>query len=109
MAERVKTWAKRVGDLMLEEKHDFLPNHGAPGASGVHPGFSAKERTAVEKFHKIGCSPAKMLYGALKNKHSSGKWLKLWGTVGAATLGVTLLAQLGFGKKDKSIKTTKQV
>jgi len=109
MTERVKTWAKRVGDLMLEEKHDFLPSHGDNGAAQRTTAFVAKEKTAVEKFHKIGSAPAKMLYGALKNKHNSGLWLKFWGTVGAATLGVTLLAQLGFGKKDKSIKTTKQV
>ena len=102
MAQRVANWAKHVGNLMGTNKNDFLPNHLEGNDT-----FSNLEKTAVEKFNKIACTPDNLLYNALKNKYNSKTWMKVWSTVGAIVLSGTLLSQFAFGKLDN--KGAKQV
>lgn len=104
MAQRVTNWAKQVGNMMGATKYDFLPNHIE--GSDTLPNA---QKTAVEKFNKIACTPDNMLYNALKQKFNSNKWLRMWTTVGSIVLGVTLASQFAFGKQDKSVQITKQV
>lgn len=102
MAQRVTRWAKHVGNLMGSTKYDFLPNH----IEGKDT-FAEAQKTAVEKFNKIACTPDNMLYNALKQKFNSNKWLRMWTTVGSIVLGVTLASQFAFGKQDKTAQATK--
>lgn len=102
MAQRVTKWAQRVGNLMGTTRYDFLPNHIEGNDT-----FKDVEKTAVEKFNQIACTPDNLLYNALKQKFNSNKWLKIWGTVGAIVLTGTLASQFAFGKKESTIQTTK--
>ncbi len=102
MAQRVSKWAKQTGNLMGTTLNEFLPNH----IEGKDI-FPNAQKTAVEKFNKVACTPDNMLYNALKQKFNSNKWLRMWTTVGSIVLTGTLLSQLAFGKQDKTVQTSK--
>ena len=102
MAQRLTKWAKQVGNMMGTTKYDFLPNHIEGNDT-----FTNAQKTAVEKFNKVACTPDNMLYNALKQKFNSNKWLRMWTTVGSIVLGVTLASQFAFGKQDKTAQATK--
>ena len=50
------------------------------------------------KFLLTGIATDELFFKAGQQAYNTNKWLKLFGTIGAATLGVTVLAQFFFGK-----------
>lgn len=50
------------------------------------------------KFLLTGIATDELFFKAGQQAYNTNKWLKMFGTIGAATLGVTVLAQFFFGK-----------
>lgn len=50
------------------------------------------------KFLLTGIATDELFYKAGQQAYNTNKWLKIFGTIGAVTLGVTVLAQFFFGK-----------
>lgn len=50
------------------------------------------------KFLLTGIATDELFYKAGQQAYNTNKWLKMFGTIGAVTLGVTVLAQFFFGK-----------
>lgn len=50
------------------------------------------------KFLLTGIATDELFFKAGQQAYNTNKWLKIFGTIGAATLGVTVLAQFFFGK-----------
>lgn len=100
MVQRVTSWAQHIKDLMGTTKYDFLPNH----IEGNAPARNV-DKTAVEKFNKIACTPENLLYKALKQKYNSNKWFKTFATIGGIVLAGTVASQFAFGRKDSTIQT----
>lgn len=56
------------------------------------------QTTSESKFNRIAKSFTDLVYDASTKKYNTNKWLKIFGTAGAALLGVTVLSQFFFGK-----------
>lgn len=66
------------------------PYHQVAGKSGAGSSYT--------KFLRVGMAPDQMLQGTVKEMFNTKQWLKTFGGVGAALLGVTVLAQFFFGR-----------
>src|SRR5574344_649280 len=103
MVERMGRWSDKMRNVMGTLKYDFLPAHIIGDSSKV----SNIEKTPEGKFNLVASTPAEFLQKTLERKHSSNKWLKIFATVGATVLAVTVASQFAFGKKDKTIQASK--
>lgn len=54
------------------------------------------------KFLLTGIATDELFFKAGQQAYNTNKWLKIFGTIGAATLGITVLAQFFFGKMKSS-------
>ena len=71
------------------------PNHMTGGNIGR---YSQDSTTRMAKFNLVSQSPVDMLKKAAGRKFGNQLWMRRVSAIGASVLGVTLLAQLGFGK-----------
>ncbi len=55
----------------------------------------------------MGAAPDEMILKMANQKFNSGKWFSMFGKLGAALVGVTLISQLFFGRM-KTPKPTKE-
>ena len=81
-----REFAKDVGDSLYFAKPHHLV-HGKESSA-----------SSLIKFLKVGMTPEEMLHKTIKETFNTKKWLKTFGSIGAALLGVTVLAQFFFGK-----------
>lgn len=76
---------KQIGDTDYFAKlQHFLENKGSTA-------------TSEEKFLSLGMSPDELFSKVGMRRFNTKTWLKIFGTIGGALLGVTLLAQFFFG------------
>lgn len=78
------------------EGHEPLTIHGT--------GVSAKDGRASAIFDLVGKSPSEFFFDTAKQKYNTGKWMKTFKPILAATFVGTVAAQFLFGKKDADIK-----
>ncbi len=106
---------KILNELSLEDvfgryRGDFLDNlgghyyfvkpyHKVAGKSGAGSSYT--------KFLRVGMAPDQMLHGTIKEVFNTRQWLKTFGGIGAALLGVTVLSQFFFGKMKTPERTSK--
>ena len=88
-------------DVFGKYRSDFLddlgghyyfvkPFHKVPGKTGAGSSYT--------KFLRVGMAPDQMLHGTIKEVFNTRQWLKTFGGIGAALLGITVLSQFFFGK-----------
>ncbi len=65
------------------------------------------DSTSQLKFLLMGAAPDEMILKMANQKFNSGKWFSMFGKLGAALVGVTLISQLFFGRM-KTPKPTKE-
>lgn len=78
------------------EGHEPLTIHGT--------GVSPKDGRASAIFDLVGKAPSEFFFDSAKQKFNTGKWMKTFKPVLAATFAGTVAAQFLFGKKDADIK-----
>lgn len=67
-------------------------------------GVSPKDARASAIFDLVGKAPSEFFFDTAKQKYNTGKWLKTFKPILAATFIGTIGAQFLFGKKDADIK-----
>lgn len=117
------------GNDMLAETEEVLVRHNLTGmreyrnammtevgdvdyfAKKFHKLFTPYEQGSKtpsdRKFFLIGKSFTDLVYDAANNKYNTKQWLKMFGTIGAVLLGVTVGAQFFFGKLPAPKETKK--
>ena len=94
--DRFGKYIERFRDVMGNNNIDFMkPNHMTGGNIGR---YSQDSTTRMAKFNLVSQSPVDMLKKAAGRKFGNQLWMRRVSAIGASVLGVTLLAQLGFGK-----------
>lgn len=81
-----REFAKDIGDALYFAKPHHLV-HGKQSSA-----------SSLIKFLKVGMTPEAMLHKTIQETFNTKKWLKTFGGIGAALLGVTVMAQFFFGK-----------
>ena len=76
--------------------HEPLTIHGT--------GVSPKDGRASAIFDLVGKAPSEFFFDTAKQKFNTGKWMKTFKPILAATFIGTVAAQFLFGKKDADIK-----
>ncbi len=54
-----------------------------------------------ERFNRLGAATNEFMYKLANNKYNSGKWFSIFGKLGAAVIGVTLISQFFMGRMKK--------
>lgn len=67
-------------------------------------GVSPKDARASAIFDLVGKTPSELFFDTAKQKYNTGKWMKTFKPILAATFVGTVAAQFLFGKKDPDIK-----
>ena len=94
--ERFSKYVERFRDIIGNNNIDFMkPNHMTGGDIGK---YSQDSTTRMAKFNLVSQSPVDMLKKAAGRKFGNQLWMRRVSAIGASVLGVTLLAQLSFGK-----------
>lgn len=57
--------------------------------------------TSSERFNRLGAATNEFMYKLANNKYNSGKWFSIFGKLGAAVIGVTLISQFFMGRMKK--------
>ena len=88
-----------LGDKFRQYRREFLDSLGGHEyfVKPYHK-LGSGAGTSYTKFLRVGMAPDQMLHGTVKEVFNTRQWLKTFGGVGAALLGVTVLAQFFFGK-----------
>ena len=87
--EELINYRNLILDKIGGEKNFAKPRHR------IRP----ESKTGSElKFLLTGIATDELFYKAGQQAYNTNKWLKMFGTIGAVTLGVTVLAQFFFGK-----------
>ena len=108
VSERLLSYIKRFKDIMGNNDLDFTkPYHVLD--SSVPNAYTKASRTRLSKFNLVAQNPAEMLKNAAARRYGNQKWLRIASAIGGTVLGVTLLAQLGFGKIRNPQNLKKQV
>ncbi len=89
-------YRKEVLKYLGGDKYFAKPNHLVNGE--VHPSSS------LLRMLLLGSAPDEMISKLCRQRYNSTKWLKIFGTLGASLLGVTVLAQFFTGRMPKSSK-----
>ncbi len=87
--DEVTTYRELVLDKIGGENYMMKPRHR------IRPDSNASSEL---KFLLTGIAPDEFLFKSGQQFYNSKKWFKIFGTFGAALLGVTVLAQFFFGK-----------
>ncbi len=106
--ERLLSYIRRFKDIMGNNDIDFTkPNHilNADDATA----YTKASRTRLAKFNLVAQNPAELIKSAAERRYGNQKWLRIASAIGGTVLGVTLLAQLGFGKIRNPQNLKKQV
>ena len=108
VSERLLSYIKRFKDIMGNNDLDITkPYHVLD--SSVPNAYTKASRTRLSKFNLVAQNPAEMLKNAAARRYGNQKWLRIASAIGGTVLGVTLLAQLGFGKIRNPQNLKKQV
>ncbi|MCQ2743965.1 MAG: hypothetical protein MJ230_04105 [bacterium] len=115
--ERLQYYISRFKNVVANDRTYFVkPEHILD--DGIRNIYRDIDLTSESKFNLVAQNPVDMLQKAASKMHADRKWIKSVGILGGSVLGVTLLAQFGFGKLknkqnlqkiDKSEKKQKQV
>jgi len=94
--ERFAKYIERFRDVMGNNDIDFTkPEHMTGGDIGK---YSQNSTTRMAKFNLVSQNPVDTVMKAARRKFGTQLWMRRVGIFGGSVLGVTLLAQLGFGK-----------
>ena len=88
----VTDYREQVLNIIGGEHYFAKPNHK------IRPHSNAGSEL---KFLLTGIAPDELFFKAGQQAYNTKKWFKIFGTFGAALLGVTVLAQFFFGKMPK--------
>ena len=106
--ERFQFYISRFKNLVANNTTDFTkPEHILNPSKAEH--YASRSKTNNALFDLVGQSPVEFFRNAAKNKYGTQKWLRIVGTITGSVLGITLLAQLGFGKLRNPHNLKKQV
>jgi len=94
---RLQRYITRFKNIIANDPTDFTkPNHILDG--NISRNYSDFAKTNEAKFNLVAQSPVDMVQKASEKMHADRMWLKTVGIMTGVVLGVTLLAQFGFGK-----------
>lgn len=106
--ERFQFYIARFKNLIANNTTDFTkPEHIINYSKSELYANSSKSNNAL--FDLIGQSPVEFFKNAAKNRYGTMKWFRIVGSITGGVLGITLLAQLGFGKLRNPQNLKKQV
>ena len=106
--ERYQYYLSRFKNLIANDYTDFTKTeHIIDG--NKRSMYASSTRTNRALYDLIAQSPVDLLKGAAKNQYGTQKWLRIVGGIAGSVVGVTLLAQLGFGKLRNPQNLQKQV
>lgn len=108
LANRFKKYITRFREIIANNNIDFTkPNHHLD--QGSLNKYTKSAQTRMAKFNLVAQSPMDMAKKAAERMYGTQKWLRRVSVIGVSVLGVTLLAQLGFGKLKNPHNLRKQV
>ena len=87
--EEFQTYRKLILEKIGGEHNFAKPRHR------IRPKVNAGSEL---KFLLTGIATDELFFKTFQQQYNTNKWLKIFGTIGAVTLGVTVLAQFFFGK-----------
>ncbi len=106
--ERFQYYITRFRNVIGNSAVDFTqPEHRLN--KKVASVYTQSSKTPANMFNLLGQTPVDMAHGAAKRMYNTQTWLRRVGGIGVGVLGVTLLAQLGFGKIRNPHNIQKQV
>lgn len=92
IGDEINRYRTLILDNIGSEHYFAKPHHKIRPANGAGSDL---------KFLLTGIAPDELFFKAGQQAFNTKKWLKIFGTFGAALLGVTVLAQFFFGKMPK--------
>ena len=92
IGDEINRYRTLILDNIGSEHYFAKPNHKIRPANGAGSDL---------KFLLTGIAPDELFYKAGQQAFNTRKWLKIFGTFGAALFGVTVLLQFFFGKMPK--------
>ena len=92
IGDEINRYRTLILDNIGSEHYFAKPHHKIRPANGAGSDL---------KFLLTGIAPDELFFKAGQQTFNTKKWLKIFGTFGAALLGVTVLAQFFFGKMPK--------
>ncbi|MBR6127095.1 hypothetical protein IKQ21_05355, partial [bacterium] len=107
--ESFKNYIKSVRDIMGNNDIDFTKMHHVTGGKNVNDVYTQDSLTRLSKFNLVAQDPVTMVKKAAERKYGSALWLRKAAAIGAAVLGVAVLAQFSFGKIKNPHNIQKQV
>ena len=106
--DRFIGYIQRFKDLIANSDVDFTkPNHIMNWSASDN--YTANAKTRLSNFNLISQNPVEFFKESSARRYGNQKWLRIASTIGGTVLGVTLLAQLGFGKLKNPQNLKKQV
>lgn len=106
--ELVQRYLSRFRNTIANNLNDFTKPHHTID-KGIMKEFANFEKTRLAFFNLVSQSPIDFVRGAANRKYSTQKWVRTVSAICGSVLGVTLLAQLGFGKLNNPQNLQKQV
>lgn len=88
--EDFMNYRKSVLDYLGGDKYFAKPNHLVNG--------NEVKSSSELRFLLMGCAPDEMFSKLCKQSHNSRKWFKMFGSIGAGLVGVTVLSQFFMGR-----------
>jgi len=76
-----------------------------PNKSLYVDGIGQYASTANDRFNRCGCAVDDMMQKLFSNKFNSKKWFSVFGKLGAALIGVTILSQFFIGRMKAPVQT----
>ncbi len=98
--ERFNAYLKRFMEVIGNNDIDFTkPEHKLTiDMKKFRQEKTPDSLTRVQKFNLVGQSPVEFFKNAAGKRFENQTWLRKAGTIGATVLGITILAQLCFGR-----------
>lgn len=100
--QKLKEYMNEAYNTLSSIKRRVYEAHEPLTIAGT--GASAKNGRASAIFDLVGKAPSELFFDSAKQKFNTGKWMKTFKPILAATFIGTVAAQFLFGKKDPDIK-----
>lgn len=106
--ERFQKYITRFKDIIGNNDIDFTKPEHYLNKDDLNK-YRKSNKTRINKFNLVAQSPVDMLSQAAEKRYSTQKWMRIVSVIGGVTLGVTVLAQMFFGKLTNPQNLRKQV